>query len=357
MREDVAMKRGTKKMSVLLVAGGDSSERDVSLESGRCVHDALAPLGYRVVLADPARAAIEPTEDSAAFFGASAIDAEPPDLVRDPYSPRRTFVTLLGRFRELGCDVVFNCLHGGTGEDGTFQAVLDYLGIRYTGSGACASAVAMNKHVAKQLVSHAGVPVAKGIFVDSPAHESVVVDEQVRNTLSLPVVVKPNSEGSSVGVSIVRSREELGEAIRRVKRFPGPYLVESFIEGKEITASMLDHCDLPLIEIRPKAGFFDYHNKYQDGACEYLVPAPLDREATDAISASARAAYRALGCRGYARMDFRASANGSHFFLEANTLPGLTSHSLVPMAARAAGIDYTELVDMILRLSAAEPSA
>lgn len=345
-----------KKLNVFLVAGGDSSEQDVSLESGRAVFDALTQLGHSVLLADPARPAIEPTKDGAAFFAGSSIDSQPPEVAPDPYVARRKFVAVLDRYSEWGCDVVFNCLHGGAGEDGTFQAVLDYLGIRYTGSGACASAVAMNKHVAKQLVSHVGVPVAKQIFVDSPAHESVVVDEQVLKRLSLPVVVKPNNEGSSVGVSIVRSREALNEAIQQVKRFPGAYLVETYIAGKEITASMLDHCDLPLIEIKPKDGFFDYHNKYQKGACEYLVPAPLAKEATEAITASARAAYRALGCRGYARIDFRLADDDEHFFLEANTLPGLTSTSLVPKAARAAGMEYTELVDMILRLAVAERS-
>jgi D-alanine-D-alanine ligase len=344
-------------MNVLLVAGGDSSERDVSLESGRSVYDALTKRGHRVVVADPAGSASEPTQDGKAFFGGGAIDSEPPDLVQDPYSARRRFATLLGKFHESGCEIAFNCLHGGAGEDGTFQAVLDYLGIRYTGSGACASAMAMNKHVAKQLVSHAGVPVAKQIFVDSPAHESVVVDEQVRRTLSLPVVVKPNHEGSSVGVSIVRTREALNEAIQRAKQFPGPYLVETYIPGREITASIVDHCDLPLIEIKPKEGFFDYHNKYQNGACEYLVPAPLSDEVTRAIDASARAAYRALGCRGYARIDFRVTDEGDHYFLEANTLPGLTSHSLVPKAARTAGIEYAELVDMILRLATASRPA
>jgi len=340
-----------KKLNVLLLVGGDSSERDVSLDTGRGVHEALTALGHRAVIADPGRPDIKPSEDPSAFFGDATIKNEPPRLIDDAAVTRRAFVNLLSGFDALGCDVIFNGLHGGAGEDGTLQAILDYMGIRYTGSGHCAAAVAMDKHMSKQLVCQCGVPVPKEIYVDSIAHEMVVVDEQVLKTLSLPVVVKPNHEGSSVGVTIVHSKADLTAAIREAKTFGGSYLVEGFIAGKEITASIVDFCDLPLIEIDPKEGFFDYRNKYQSGSCDYLVPAPLSVEVTEAIVASARAAYRALSLSGYARIDFRLSDNGEHFFLEANTLPGLTSNSLVPKAARAAGIEYPELVDMILRLS------
>lgn len=340
-----------QKLNVLLVVGGDSSERDVSLDTGKSVHDALVALGHRVVVADPGRGNIAPSDDPDAFFADVSIKGEPPGRLDDVYASRKSFLQVLQRYHELRCEVVFNALHGGAGEDGTFQAVLDYMGIRYTGSGACASAVAMNKNMSKQLATRACVPVAKQVFVDTPAHESVVIDDEVMKTLSLPVVVKPNEEGSSVGVTIVRSKSELSKAIADAKALGGPFLVETFVPGKEITASVLDFCDLPLIEIDPKSGFFDYHNKYQPGSCDYLVPAPLDEETTTSVLASTHAVYRALGCRGYARIDFRVGEDGGHYFLEANTLPGLTAQSLVPKAAKAAGIDYTELIDRILRLS------
>jgi D-alanine-D-alanine ligase len=339
-----------RKLDVFLVVGGDSAERDVSLDTGKGVHDALLKLGYRAVVADPARPHILPSEDPSEFFADTAIAVRPPGPSEGGRDSRRDFVAVLGRFGEFGCDVVFNALHGGAGEDGTFQAVLDYMGIRYTGSGHCASAVSMNKNTSKQLVAQGGVPVARQVFVDSPACEPADVGDRVMAAMSLPVVVKPNQQGSSVGVTIVHSKDELAGAFREATQF-GPYLVEQFIPGREITASMLDGCDLPLIEIVPKQGFYDYQNKYQPGSCEYLAPAPLPEVTTGAIVESAHAAYRALGCSGYARVDFRLGDDGAHFFLEVNTLPGLTSSSLVPKAARAVGIEYAELVDRILRLS------
>jgi D-alanine-D-alanine ligase len=168
---------------------------------------------------------------------------------------------------------------------------------------------------------------------------------------SLPAVVKPNQEGSSVGVMIVHTRDQLAEAIEAAGSFGGAYLIEEYIEGTEVTAAMLDGAELPLLEIRPKEGFYDYANKYTSGACEYLVPAPLDEHVTDAIARSAKAAYHSLGCTGYSRVDFRLTPEGDHFFLEVNTLPGMTSNSLVPKAARAVGIEFPELIDRILQLA------
>ena len=339
-----------KKLAVFLVAGGDSSERDVSLATGSNVHDALVALGHRVVIADPGRPDLAPGEDGRRFFADASIKTRPPAAGADARDARRHFVAVLGDFDGTGCDVVFNGLHGGAGEDGTFQALLDYMGIRYTGSGHCGAAVAMDKHLSKQIVEKAGVPVPAEIFVDTTRRESVTEDQLVK-ALSLPAVVKPNDEGSSVGVTIVHTKNELADAIALAKRYDGRYLVEAFIPGREITASMLDGAELPLIDIVPKDGFFDYENKYQPGSCEYLVPAPLPDGVSRAIQKSARVAYEALGCRGYSRIDFRLNEAGEHYFLEANTLPGLTSGSLVPKAARAAGIEYPELVERILRLS------
>jgi len=341
----------TGKLNVMLIVGGDSAERDVSLDSGKSIHEAIRELGHRVVVADPLHPEIKPTEDPDVFFGDARIKNEPPRVGLERFVARRGFITVLNEFEMLGCDVVFNALHGGAGENGTFQAVLDYMGIPYTGSGACASAVAMNKELAKRIVSRDGVPVAKQLFVEPPNHNTIDIESRVMDTPSLPAVVKPNQEGSSVGVTIVHTKEQLAEAITSSSSFGGPYLIEEYIEGTEVTAARLDGMELPLLEIRPQKGFYDYRNKYTSGACEYLVPAPLDEKVADAIARSAHVAYKALGCRGYARVDFRLTPEGDHCFLEVNTLPGMTSNSLVPKAAKAVGIEFAELVDRILRLS------
>ena len=341
----------TNKPTILLVAGGDSAERDVSLDSGRNVYRALRDLGYRVLVADPMYPDIEPSEDPEPFFGTEGIKDRPPVLVQDRYVSRQAFMKVLSRFDHLGCDVVFNGLHGGAGEDGTFQAVLDYLGIRYTGSRSCASQVAMNKELSKRLVSLDHVPLAKHLFIRSDESDPRSVESEVMDKLSLPVVVKPNREGSSVGVTIVTTREELADAIEEARLFGGAYLVEEYIAGSEVTAAVMDGEELPLVEIRPKEGFYDYRNKYQAGSCDYIVPAELDRAHSDAIARSARAAYRAIGCRGYARVDFRVSQAGRHYFLEVNTLPGLTASSLFPKAVGAVGIAYTDMIDRILKLA------
>ncbi|UCH84174.1 MAG: D-alanine--D-alanine ligase [Candidatus Latescibacterota bacterium] len=341
-----------KKINVMLIVGGDSTERDVSLDSCKSIYQAIRDLGHQVVVADPLHPEVRPTEDPAAFFNDARINSEPPELGPERYIARKNFMTILNEFEILGCDIVFNGLHGGAGEDGTFQAVLDYLGIPYTGSGASASMLAMNKQLSKRIVSHNNVPVAKQLFVEPPGHNNIPdIENRVMKTPSLPAVVKPNQEGSSVGVTIVHTKEQLAKAIEEASRFGGPYLIEEFIDGLEVTAARLDGVELPLLEIRPKDGFYDYRNKYTSGACDYIVPAPFDEKVTDAILRSAGAAYKALGCKGYARVDFRLTPEGDHYFLEVNTLPGMTSNSLVPKAAKAVGIEFPELIDRILHLS------
>lgn len=345
-----------EKLKVLLIAGGDSSERAVSLDSGKSIYAALVSLGHNVLIADPARGDVGAVEDPEVFFSDTRIAEAPPDLVDNPHAARRNFVgRVLEQFHDLGCDILFNGLHGGAGEDGTVQAVCDYLGVPYTGSHARSCAVAMDKVTSKQLARVAKVPVAKDIVVLEPKNNTRAIERRVEPELSFPVVVKPNNEGSSVGVTIVNDRAELAGAIELAKNFGGAYMIEKFIPGREITASMLDGAELPLIEIRPKDGFYDYKNKYQKGACEYIVPADIKPFTTEAIATSAKRVYDALGCSGYARIDFRVSLDSYHFFLEANTLPGMTSNSLVPKAAKAAGIDFAELIDRILRLAMSAP--
>ncbi len=341
----------SKKHFILFLVGGDSAERDVSFESGRSMYGALKQLGHGVIVADPGRPDIPPTEDPDVFFKETRITSTPPAVGGNIFASRAAFLQYLCGFEKLGCDIVFNSLHGGVGEDGTLQACLDFLGIPYTGSGALACGLSMNKNLSKQLAAIVGVPLAEGFYMNKSELEKTDIIEKVQEKIGFPVVVKPNNQGSSVGVSIVPNAEELPGAFSAAGALDDAFIVEKYIEGSEITASILGSETLPLLEIRPKEGFYDYRNKYTSGATEYICPAPLDKNTTEAIQSSALRVYRAMGCRSYARVDFRLSKKCEHYYLELNTLPGMTSNSLVPKAALAAGIDFPELLNRIIQLS------
>jgi D-alanine-D-alanine ligase len=342
---------GKRKLTVLVLAGGDSAERDVSLDSARGMAEAAAEAGHRVLVADPARPEVAPSEDLSGVFGDASIGEVPPAVIEDVFGPRSVFLRTLSEYASLGVDVILNGLHGGAGEDGTVQAVLDYAGIPYTGSGMAACALAMDKNRSKSLVGAVGVPAPDCVFLHRSALDDGSLTQRVKDRLTLPVVVKPNNQGSSVAVTVVASHRDLDEAADIAFRLGDHILVEEYVAGREITAAMLEGQDLPLLEIRPKSGLYDYFHKYQHGATEYVVPAPLDAPVADAIAESARRAFDTLGCRVYGRVDFRLGEDNRHYFLEVNTLPGMTSTSLVPKSARHVGIGYTELVDRILRLS------
>jgi D-alanine-D-alanine ligase len=333
------------------LAGGDSAERDVSLDSALGMAKAAFESGHRVLVADPARPEIQPSEDWTRVFGDAIIGETPPDVIDDVFGARMKFVQGLAEYPKYGVQMVLNGLHGGAGEDGTIQAVFEFLGIPCTGSGSEACALAMDKYRSKHIAQSVGVPVARAVYLNRSATPAGAIETAVRESLSLPVVVKPNNQGSSVGLTVVASHKDLGEAADKAFQLDDNIIVEEYVAGREITAAMLDGEDLPLLEIRPKSGLYDYFHKYQHGATDYLVPAPLEPSLAEAIAESARRAFHTLGCQVYGRVDFRLRDDGQHYFLEVNTLPGMTSTSLVPKAAKKVGIDYTELVDRILRLS------
>lgn len=339
---------------VLLLAGGDSPERDVSLASSRGIAKALREAGHRVLIADPAQPRVAPTEYDEAIFDGASIGVEPPKIGTDIDEARAAFVRMLASREDWDFDVVFNGLHGGVGENGTLQAVLDYLGIPYTGSGAAASALAMDKQRAKIIAEAAGVPVPKGLHIERSSLASGTLEQQVRESLGLPLVVKPNAQGSSVGLSLVHSFADLDAAARRAFEVDDSILIERYIEGREITQAIVEGApDFPLLEIKPKSGLYDYQHKYQAGSSEYLVPAPVDDSIARDVLASSKRAFAALGLSVYTRLDFRLDPQGRHYLLEANTLPGMTALSLVPKSAAAVGISYTELCDRIVRESLA----
>ncbi len=343
-----------QSLNILLLAGGDSAERDVSLSSGRGIAAALRETGHRVLVADPARPDVAPTEYDDAVFGSGKIGTEPPRIDPDIYRARSAFATLLARREAMKVDLVFNGLHGGAGEDGTVQAVLEYLGIPFTGSGSAGCAFAMDKQRAKILAAEAGVHVPAGLHLERSALHAGTLEQQVRESIGLPAVVKPNAQGSSVGLTIVHDFAELDAAAQRAFEADHSILIERYIEGREITQGILEGGpDLPLLEIRPKSGLYDYFHKYQSGNTEYLVPAPVDDSVARATLDAAKRSFAALRLSVYTRFDFRLDPKGRPWLLEANTLPGMTATSLVPKAAAVIGMSYVELCDFIVRRSLA----
>ncbi|MHC1726608.1 MAG: D-alanine--D-alanine ligase [Syntrophobacteraceae bacterium] len=305
-----------KKITVALLAGGKSAEREVSLKSGDQVYSALDQSRYEILRYDPA--------------------TDLPSLAQDA-----------GRI-----DVALIILHGRMGEDGTIQGMLDSLDIPYQGSGVLGSAIAMNKILSKQLYVQAGLPTAPYLVADrsNPPEPSAVI-----GNLGLPVVIKPEHEGSSIGLTIVRAEQELSKAFETAWQFDRRCLVEKYIDGIEITAGVLGNDDLlalPLIEILPGEGyeFFDYEAKYTPGASKEICPARIAQDVTARAQEFAKQAHLALHCRGYSRTDMILSGDDL-YILETNTIPGMTATSLFPQAAAVAGISFSALLDRLIELA------
>jgi D-alanine--D-alanine ligase len=327
-----------------MLMGGTSSERDVSLASGVRVTEALRSRGHDVRVVDPARGPIS-EEEYRALLGGRVVQTIPPSQEELRRVARESLPKLGATLPRQGeTDVVFLGLHGGSGEDGTIQALLDLAGVPYTGSGHLASGLALNKDVSKHLFRQAGVATADWLLAPATADE-------VGARLGFPVIVKPSNEGSTVGLSIVRTPGELQPAIDEASRFDDEVMIERFIAGRELTVGILGDVALPVGEIIPKHEIYDYECKYTPGMAEERFPAELTEEETARIQEQAVAAFRALKLSGYARIDFRMSDDATFYCLEANTLPGMTQTSLIPQAAAAAGIDFPELCDRIVHLA------
>ncbi len=304
------------KPKIAVLMGGGSAEREISLLTGAGVVGALSGLGYPHVTLD---------------FDARLVDA----------------------LREHAPDAVFNALHGGQGENGTLQAILEWLRVPYQGSGPRACAVAMDKWISKALARLHGIPVPNGVKLDVAAGEA----REIPNPPGLPCVVKPAAEGSAVGVSVVHLPELWSEAVRAASAFGAPILVEEYVEGREFTAAILGDEPLPVVEIVPHDDFYTYHAKYTPGASTHTVPAELPEHLSQRMQELALRFHRALGCRDYSRVDILMSVTNSLYVLECNTLPGLTATSLFPEAAAAAGIGYEALVDTLVHAALARAGA
>jgi D-alanine-D-alanine ligase len=334
------------KLTVLL--GGTSSERDVSLASGLRIADALRGAGHAVTCVDPARGEMPRAEEDA-LRAAGVVKIAPPTreaLRAMSEASRSPTLGALSAVRDA--DVIFIALHGGEGEDGTMQAILDLVRVPYTGSGHLASALAMDKDLSKRLFRAAGVPTANWIMTGA---SSALSTDEVERALGFPVVVKPSKEGSTVGLTVVKQPAQLRGAIAEAALYDDEVMVEQFVPGRELTVGVLGDHAMPVGEIIPKHEIYDYECKYTAGMAVEEFPAKLSPALTAEAQRLALLAFRALKLDGCARIDFRMTAAGELFCLEANTLPGMTATSLIPQAAVAEGMDFSTLCQRIVALA------
>ena len=342
-------------MKITVLAGGLSHEREVSLSSGSLIAGALVRRGHEVCLVD--------------LYTGKAPDGSAPCFTRAPIKPYRVSRSIpdlealkaaagrgehrIGEDVPALCaeaDAVFIALHGDVGENGQLQAYLDMACIPYTGSGYAGSLLAMDKDLTKQILTRAGISTAPWVYCDLTEGVETVAD-RIESGIGYPVVVKPCSGGSSVGVSMPENREELIAAIAKSAAYETALLAERRITGRELTVSILDGEVFPAVEIIPLSGFYDYENKYQAGLTTEICPAPLTERETAALESATRKGFEALRLRGYARFDFILDGEGTPWCLEANTLPGMTPTSLLPQAAAAAGIGYDELCERMVMMA------
>jgi len=336
-------------MKIIVLMGGNSPERDVSLVSGEAITEGLRQAGHQVLAVD--------TADSWRALPAQArhlthvIGTRPPDLHElQPIDSERTLKSFESSDLK-DVEVIFLALHGGKGEDGTIQALLDLTGKPYTGSGVLASAMAMDKNISKKIFEREGILTPRWIYWDSQNSADFDGFKAESSKLRYPQVVKPNNQGSTVGVSVIDESKQFDQAVEIAKEFSSQILVEEFIPGREITVAILDKQPLPVVEIVPEHGIYDYECKYTSGKSRYICPAELIDRQTKEVQKAGLRAFQSLGCESYARVDFRMSPEGKFYCLEVNTLPGMTEHSLVPKAAKAAGMSFPKVVDRIARLA------
>jgi D-alanine-D-alanine ligase len=327
-------------MKIAVLFGGTSEERDVSIASAAQIIPALRSLGHEVVAVDTATGRLAAAAEHQLLT--AGVAPEPPSTQAIDALRARAVGLSPETIDVREVDVVFLALHGGAGEDGRLQAMLDLAGLRYTGSNHIASAAAMDKDTSKRLFRSVGVPTADWLM--APAHADAVAAE-----LGWPVIVKPNKQGSTVGLTIVREPAALQPAIDAAGRFDDEVMIERFVPGREFTVGILEGRALPVGEIIAPGEVFDYQSKYQSGGAREVFPAEIPTEEAERIQGYALRAHRVLKLGVYSRVDFRRDAAGQYWCLEANSLPGMTATSLLPQAARAAGIEFPELLERICR--------
>lgn len=345
-------------MKIVVLAGGLSTERDVSFKTGEMVSKALRENGHQVILLDVFMGYSDKRENLTGLFDRAeeisvkveGIPETAPDLAKVKASRKDQSDNFFGPNVIELCqmaDIVFMALHGENGENGKIQAAFDLFGIRYTGTGYLSSALAMDKGRAKQLFELNGIPTPKGRTMK----KGEKVSSASELGLTLPCVVKPCCGGSSIGVSIVRSEVEFNEALEEAFHWENELVVEEFVEGREFSVGVIDFKALPIIEIAPVEGFYDYKNKYKAGSAVETCPAALPTEVTSQMQYYAEQVAKVLGLDTYSRSDFLLNDRNEMFCLEANTLPGMTPTSLLPQEAQVIGMNFNQLCEKLIEIS------
>lgn len=335
-------------MRIAVLMGGTSDEREVSLSSGAQVARALRDAGHDVVAVDTVRGVV--SEEEERHLLAEGVRSEPPEQVELALLDEGHTVALTRDPALVDVDVFFLALHGGSGEDGTIQSLLDVAGVAYTGSDRLGCSLAMDKEVSKRLLRDAGIPTPAWLMGEHTAAE-------VEDALGLPVVVKAAGGGSSLRLHLAHDRAELEAAIADSRTWGDVVLFERYVKGREVTVGIVGDEALPVGEIIPAHEFFDYACKYQPGLAQEIFPAALPEAWARRIQQLALATHRSLRMRDFSRVDFMVDADGEAWCLEANALPGMTANSLLPKGARAAGISFPELCHRIAALAAARKRA
>lgn len=345
-------------MKIVVLAGGLSTERDVSFKTGEMVTEALRENGHQVILLDVFMGYSDKQEDLTGIFERAkevsvkveAIPETAPDLAKVKASRKDQSENFFGPNAIELCrmsDIVFMALHGENGENGKIQAAFDLFGIRYTGTGYLSSALAMDKGLSKQFFENSGIPTPKGITLKRGEEQT----EAAQLGLSLPCVVKPCCGGSSIGVSIVWTQEEFSAALEEALRWEDTLVIEEYIQGREFSVGVIDFKALPVIEIAPVEGFYNYKNKYKAGSAVETCPADLPAEVSGQMQRYAEQVAEVLGLDTYSRSDFILDGEDRIYCLEANTLPGMTPTSLLPQEANAVGMNFCGLCEKIIEIS------
>lgn len=351
-------------MKIIVLAGGLSTERDVSFASGKMVSEALRRKGHQVLLLDIfmgyGRTGDDLTDifehSEAASITVSEIPETAPDIAKIKSMREDQSDCFFGPNVIELCrmaDVVFIALHGENGEDGRLQAAFDLFGIRYTGSNYLSSAIAMNKKLCKRFFQANGIPTPNGISMKKSNRLTNFAD----TGLSLPCIVKPCCGGSSIGISVIHTPEEYTQALDQAFCWENEVILEDYIKGREFSVAIIEYHALPVIEIAPLEGFYNYSNKYKAGNTIETCPADLEPAVASQIQEYAVMAAKALGLNTYARVDFMLSEQGKYYCLEANTLPGMTPTSLLPQEAKAIGMSFEDLCEKLIHISLREHSS